>query len=60
MMTGKRVWVEGEPTLDELLSDPIVDFILRRDRLTREDIWEAVTRARENLGLGNAVPERAA
>ncbi|MBK1668233.1 hypothetical protein CKO28_09305 [Rhodovibrio sodomensis] len=38
-----------EPALDELLYDPIVELLMRRDRISRQDILRAVRRARERL-----------
>jgi hypothetical protein len=59
-MSDSNLWEAGEPTLDELLSDPIMDFILRRDRLTRRDIWRAVDGARDNLRAERVVEHAAA
>ena len=59
-MSDSNFWEAGEPTLDELLSDPIMDFILRRDRLTRRDIWRAVDEARDNLRAERVVQHAAA
>lgn len=38
-----------EPALDELLYDPIVELLMRRDRISRQDILWAVQRARQRL-----------
>jgi hypothetical protein len=35
-----------EPRLEELLSDPMVDILLLRDRITREDLRRVVEEAR--------------
>ena len=48
-MTDRHAWTEGEPDLADLLSDPIVDALLRRDGLTRRDVWHAVDLARRRL-----------
>jgi hypothetical protein len=38
-----------EPSVEDLMSDPIVHLILRRDRITPADTWTAVTDARRRL-----------
>lgn len=38
-----------EPSVEDLMSDPIVHLILRRDRITPADTWAAVTGARRRL-----------
>jgi hypothetical protein len=38
-----------EPSVEDLMSDPIVHLILRRDRITPADTWAAVTDARRRL-----------
>lgn len=42
-MTTQR-WRDGgiEPSLEELLSDPIMSILLDHDRLTRDDVWTAI------------------
>ncbi|MFQ5773759.1 MAG: hypothetical protein ACE5GS_04520 [Kiloniellaceae bacterium] len=42
-------WLEGEPALDDLLSDPVIEMVLRRDRLTPEDVRLAVEQARRAM-----------
>jgi hypothetical protein len=39
-----KIW--HEPRLDELLSDPMVDILLLRDRISREDLDRVVEEAR--------------
>jgi len=39
----------SEPKVDDLLNDPILDGVLRRDRLTRDDVLRVITEARCNL-----------
>ena len=48
-MTMNQAWAEGEPALEDLLSDPIIDVVLRRDGLARCDVWRAVDLARQRL-----------
>ncbi len=59
-MTKKRAWVEGEPSLEDLLSDPILEFILHRDGLTLRDVWQAVDLARARLDREIREPSAAA
>ena len=51
-MTPRQGWEQGEPAVEELLSDPIFEFVMRRDGLTREDVWRAVEDARRSLYRG--------
>jgi hypothetical protein len=39
-----KIW--HEPRLDELMSDPMVDILLLRDRISREDLRRVVEEAR--------------
>jgi len=59
-MTDRQNWEHGEPSVAELLSDPIVDFVLRHDGLTRGDVWRAVAAARRALGESYEPPSAAA
>ncbi len=59
-MTKNQAWAVGEPALEDLLSDPIVDVVLRRDGLTRRDVWRAVDLARQRLGGEIRKPSAAA
>lgn len=47
----KHQWAQAgnEPSLAELLSDPITHQVLRRDRLTPEMVWSAICTARNAL-----------
>jgi hypothetical protein len=42
-------WLKGEPRLHEILDDPIVRLVMRRDNLGPADVWAAVDRARASL-----------
>ena len=46
-----RLWATAgcEPTLEEVMSDPLVALVMRRDRLTRENVWAAIRVARRRL-----------
>jgi len=59
-MSSSQDWMAGEPALEDLLSDPILDVVLRRDGLTRRDVWQAVELARERLGQRIQEPSAAA
>ena len=43
----KQHWKQGgiEPEVEELLTDPIVALVLRRDRITLDDVWDAIRAA---------------
>jgi hypothetical protein len=40
-----------EPTVEELLSDPIVHLLMLCDRLEPEHVWACVNNARQRLAL---------
>jgi len=42
-------WLNGEPHIHEMLTDPIVRLVMRRDNLGPADVWAAVERARAAL-----------
>jgi hypothetical protein len=50
-MTTRREGTKfgGEPRLSELLDDPILDALLRRDRLSRVDLLASIAAARARL-----------
>ena len=41
-----------EPPIEELLADPILHLVLRRDRLELADAWLAIVDARQRLASG--------
>jgi hypothetical protein len=43
----RRGW--KEPKLDDLLDDPMLDVLLGRDGVTRDDLHQLIERAREDL-----------
>lgn len=49
----------GEPTLDEILADPIVGLILRRDGLTAGAVRVRLDRERRRLARASALPRAA-
>ena len=44
-----------EPTLDDVMSDPLLGFIMRRDGLTHDNVWAAIHLARQQL-TGSELP----
>ena len=60
IMIEREGWDGGEPSIAELLSDPIVELVLRRDGLTRRDVWRAVEAARRRLSQARAASSAAA
>jgi len=62
-----RRWAQGgfEPSLDELLDEPIAALLRRRDRLSEAEVRAAVGVARQRLAVARCVssgeaPSRAA
>ncbi len=45
-------WRSGEPTLSEVMADPIVHLLMRRDGLTPGDVWPVLADARHALARG--------
>ncbi len=41
----------AEPTVEELMADPIMRLILKRDRIAAADTWEAVEMTRRRLAV---------
>ena len=48
-MRHREAWIEGEPSLEDLMRDTIFESILLRDGLTRQDVRQAVETARRSL-----------
>ena len=47
-----------EPTIDDLLSDPIVQMLMKRDGLGPEAVWACVGDARKKLRASERPTER--
>lgn len=47
-MIAEKMWIYdgAEPSLQELLSDPVIMILMQRDGVTRHDIETAIDRAR--------------
>ncbi len=48
-MRESKSWLQGEPSIREVMSDPIVHLVMRRDGLTPEDVWPVILAASEQL-----------
>ncbi|MGF1607777.1 MAG: hypothetical protein ACFCUQ_00160 [Kiloniellales bacterium] len=50
-MSSKQLWSSYgvEPDLTEVLSDPLVQLVMRRDGIGQEEVWQAVAQARARL-----------
>ena len=42
-----------EPRIEDLLEDSVLHALLRRDRVTRDDLMAVISGARRRLGLGD-------
>jgi hypothetical protein len=47
-----RRWGQGgaEPPIEDMLSDPVIEAVLRHDGLTREDVLAVIEAARLRIG----------
>ena len=41
-MHQSESWLHGEPSIQELMSDPIVHLVMCRDGLTPEIVWGVI------------------
>ena len=53
-------WIHGEPGVDDLVDDPLVGLVLRRDGLNRQDLRSAVATGRARLSRIRAQESQAA
>lgn len=49
--TGGHPEPEPEPRIEDLLEDPVLHAILRKDGVSRDDLMAVITNARRRLGL---------
>lgn len=42
-----------EPRIEDLLEDSVLHAVLRRDRITRDELMAVIACARRRLGLGD-------
>lgn len=54
-VTETAHWIVGEPSMQEVLGDPVVHAVLRRDGLGLQDLMRAVARARRRLSPSTLV-----
>lgn len=54
-VTETANWILGEPSVEEVLVDPVVHALLRRDGLRLDDLQRAIAFARRRLDSGLAV-----
>ena len=52
------VWLYGEPTLDEALSDPVVRAMMRRDGIDPKALRELIEWVQARRALTPKVPRR--
>lgn len=57
-MTDFTTFAAGEPRLADILADPIIRLVLKRDGLSAERVAALLAREQRRLGLGR-VPRRA-
>jgi len=48
-MRSRRVWMSGEPSLQEMLSDEVVQAVMRRDGVRRDDLLALIRRVQRAL-----------
>ncbi len=54
-VTETSPWIVGEPSLQDVLGDPVVHAVLRRDGLSTQDLMRAIIRGRSGLSPARAV-----
>ncbi len=57
-MPAKR-WDSAEPRWDEMLDDPVIHAVMRRDGVRRENLLDLMTEMRERLEVARAAAENA-
>lgn len=49
-MVLKKWSIRGEePLLDELMQDPIIELVMKRDNLAVQDVWKVVINAKRHI-----------
>ena len=48
-MRQRETWFHGEPSIQEVMSDPLVHLVMRRDGLTPESVWAVIQAASVQL-----------
>jgi hypothetical protein len=56
-----RKWIErgAEPSLRELMDDPLTKAVMQRDGLTAEQVWIAIREAQRKLAQQSSAEPRA-
>lgn len=57
---ASSAWIYGEPSIDDLLQDPMVSLVLRRDQLSEDDLLAALAKARRRLNPEGIATSQAA
>ena len=60
MQRLEHAWLDGEPSLEDALSDPIVHLVMQRDGLTLDVVRTYMDASVHRLRHDRAVPQRAA
>jgi hypothetical protein len=50
------LWFEGEPTLDDLLSDPVVLALMQRDGIGPDEVRELLSEIERSQSRGKSAP----
>lgn len=53
-----RRWLKGEPTLSEVLDDPVIRLVMRRDRVDPDRLREFLRGLGTRLPNGEVPPHR--
>ena len=55
-LAGRLLTPRYEPSIDELLNDPVAEAIMRYDRITREDVCRVISQVivRRGAGFGSS------
>jgi len=49
-MLTKKWSIRGEePLLDDLMQDPIIKLVMKRDNLAAQDVWNVVSNAKQHI-----------
>ena len=59
-MQGSERWLSGEPNLDDMLKDPIVRLLMKRDGLSEDMVRRVFRDAAERLRARSDQVNRAA
>ena len=54
-----RTWSGAEPRWDEMLDDPVMHAMMRRDGVARESLLDLMTTMRDRLEVARAAAETA-